>query len=759
MTRIAKIARLRHPGVLRDFNWPMTLPTFGRYNLIYGWNGTGKTTISNLLRALEQRKSPEGEVALVIDNVPTTGGSFGEATVPVRVFNREFIAESVFPVGGGEVPPIFVFGKESAEKQARVEQMKNQRDRAIAEQDTASQEKARAEKTAAKHCVDRATVIREALRSGGNNPYNNYDRARYRQRASAMVAAGDRGAHLLVEAAREQLFAQSRAIPKSKISEIHCSIPELQKLFDAAELLLRKSVTSSAIAALKSDSALSSWIREGLGLHQHRSSTHCLFCEQSMPDGRIGALQAHFSAEYEQLIRDIDGLVTKLETISRSASSVSLPSRAEFYEDLVADYDLAKGIFHDAAHAVGSFIGSLVDALHDKKRHVFEAVPLTATVPSIPSSVDEVINQVIRRHNVACIDFDNLVSSARAKLEGNYVAMMLDEYQSLVGAVESSQLSLDKAGTETRRLLNEIQNLEREIIEHRKPAEDLNQDLHKYLGHAELQLEVKDTGYVISRNGVVAQSLSEGEKTAIALLYFLKSLEDRSFDLSRGVVVLDDPVSSLDANALFLAFGFIKRCTDGVAQLFVLTHNFAMFRQVRNWFHHTKGQNKRDVTQRPSRFYMMECSLTHDGRRSSIVALDPLLEQFESEYHYLFARIYRRAQANGQAGLEANYVFPNMARRLLETFLAFRRPQIAGELRQKLQSVDFDEARKLRVLRFLHTHSHADEIAEPEHDPSLLGETRAVLSDLLELMEQEDPAHYKAMVAVVDRDEVEEETE
>ncbi len=50
---------------------------------------------------------------------------------------------------------------------------------------------------------------------------------------------------------------------------------------------------------------------------------------------------------------------------------------------------------------------------------------------------------------------------------------------------------------------------------------------------------------------------SEGERTAIAFLYFLKSLQDKSFDLANGIVVIDDPVSSLDANASPLC-GMVK---------------------------------------------------------------------------------------------------------------------------------------------------------------------------------------------------------
>ena len=101
-------------------------------------------------------------------------------------------------------------------------------------------------------------------------------------------------------------------------------------------------------------------------------------------------------------------------------------------------------------------------------------------------------------------------------------------------------------------------------------------------------------------------------------------------------------------------------------------------------------------------------------------------------------------------GLEQNYVLPNMARRMLEAFLAFRLPQISGGLGQKLEAIPFDEVKKLRLLRFLHTHSHNIAVGEPEHDLTALAEGPAVLKDLLEMMESLDGAHYTAMVQLVD---------
>lgn len=750
MTLVTKISRLRHPGVLRDFSWPADLPSFGRYNLIYGWNGSGKTTLSNLFRALELRRQPEGEVTLATANSSITGNEFAQSALPVRVFNRDFVAANVFPVGGGEVPPIFVLGEESAEKQAQIEQLKEEKASAQSTIDAAKPEKAKAEKALDKHCVDRATIIRETLRSSGDNPYNNYDKARYKRRVATMQSADDKANHLLSVDERERLISQSKATPKDPVREVQIRLPDLQRLTNTTRQLLQKSVVSSAIDALKADPKLSAWTRDGLGLHQQRDADYCLFCEQPLPDGRMAALEAHFSTEYEQMLRQLDTQISELEAGSRTLNQLSLPNRAELYEDLITDFDQAKTQLDTSATAITDYLATLAAALKDKKQKLFETQSLEVAVPDVQQSVIDGINAIVRRHNQTCADFEGHVRTAREKLEADSVANSLDEYQSLADAVQAQETAINEAGSLSLKLAGDISRLEREIVEHRQPAEELNQDLHSYLGHAELQLDVRDTGYTIARNGTLARSLSEGEMTAIALLYFLKTLKDRRFEMDQGLVVLDDPVSSLDANALFMAFGFIRRCVDEASQILILTHNFAMFRQVRNWFHHLPGQNKKDVTKRPARFYMLDCSLTDQGRRSCIAPLDPLLEQFESEYHYLFARVYRRTQANAAGGLEANYIFPNMARRLLETFLAFRRPQHAGELRQKLQGIDFDETTKLRILRFLHTHSHADAIVDPEHDPSALGEAHAVLTDLLALIQHEDAAHYDAMVALVD---------
>jgi wobble nucleotide-excising tRNase len=137
----------------------------------------------------------------------------------------------------------------------------------------------------------------------------------------------------------------------------------------------------------------------------------------------------------------------------------------------------------------------------------------------------------------------------------------------------------------------------------------------------------------------------------------------------------------------------------------------------------------------------------------------PLPEQFDAEYHYLFACVHRASVASPAPPLEQNYSLPNLARRLLESFLAFRQPHIAGELWQKLQLVTFDETKKIRIIRFLHTHSHHAALGEPEHDLSLLSEAQAILKDLLDLIESQDKDHFNAMKSLVTVAAAEEATE
>ena len=92
---LAKINRIGGLGlVFSDFNWKPDVPAFRAVNLIYGWNGCGKTTLTRLFAELPH-PSLDG---LSFEVEDSDGAKFGEEDAfpsPIRVFNQDYIQKNV----------------------------------------------------------------------------------------------------------------------------------------------------------------------------------------------------------------------------------------------------------------------------------------------------------------------------------------------------------------------------------------------------------------------------------------------------------------------------------------------------------------------------------------------------------------------------------------------------------------------------------------------------------------------------------------
>lgn len=751
---IERITKIKNHRIFREFVWPDDLPGFKEKNLFYGWNGTGKSTLSNLFRSIE-KKTPvsEGDVEFVISGNKVNGAALATAQgLPqIRVFNKDFIADNVF-TSHGAVAPIFFLGEENIEKQKQVEKLKDDLDQAEKEGRYKETEKRRAEKALDDFKKERAKSIKDLLSSsGGNKNYNNYDKSDFQKKCDELLKLSDdeQKAKVLSESDFDAQKKKKESAPLDKLQILKFIYPDTQQLTDQVVALLKKTVVSAVIKTLKDDQELSGWVKTGLAKHKKEHSSDCLFCGQPLPDGRIEELEAHFNDKYNTFIAEIESQSKVINSEIESLKSCTPPNRLGLYDHLKSDFDARHQDLSSGIAELKGYLESLLAALKDKAQKPFQSIERSFQVITGNVTVISGLNAVISKHNQETDEFQTAISAARTAIEESLVAQSLTEYQQKKRDFDKSVVALQTAVEKIKLTKAEISDIEKDIEEHRKPADELNADICSYLGRDELTFEIQGSGYQISRKGTPAKNLSEGERTAIAFLYFLKSLGDKSFSLKDGIVVIDDPVSSLDSNALFHAFGFMKDRTKDAGQLFILTHSHSFFREVKNWFNHLRNQNKKDVNVRPGRFYMLTSNVTGDNRSSSISKLDSLLHEYESEYHYLFSLIYEAVNSEEEAGLQQNYHLPNIARRLLESFLAFRQPSMSGNLREQLDAIDFDLVKKTRILRFLHTHSHADQISDPEHDPSILIETKQVLNDLLCLMQNDDDRHFDQMKALV----------
>lgn len=761
LTRITKL-KLR---VFRDFVWPKGLHPFARFNLIYGWNGCGKTTLAWLLSHVERKEAlNEGDVELEFDETERVKGTaFSSETLPqVRVFNRDFINSTLAQTSG--IAPIYFFGKDSVEKQAQVDVLKKELAEIQAEVGKAEVKKRGAEKDLDDFCVGKAKFIKELLTTANSPSYNNYDKRHFRRAVEALDAK-TAAAAMLTDDERARLRSQKDAQPKPNIDKIAAPAIDLGALTREVDALVGRSVVAQTLDELTSNSRLAAWVQEGLVLHsgEHASDT-CRFCLQPFQTTRRAALEAHFNDAFARFQQELDVLLKKLKSSKQASESMSLPDVSRFYESLASDALASSRKVSGACAEVQTAIDALIACVAAKRDQPFAPAPVATPVPgltppSLTGAVDE-LNAIIEKHNQISAKFKASVDEACKKLEASYVAEAQTEFAERSNAVTTATTALEVVNTQFRNVQARIEELERDILEHHRAADELTAELRAYLGRDELRFETKGNGYALTRNGEYVAHLSEGERTAIAFLYFLKSLQDKSFDLKNGIVVIDDPVSSLDDNALFSAFGYMKEHTKEAGQIFIFTHSFSFFRLVKNWFHHLPGQRKKKIEDRPARFFLLRSRRHANGSRTSELGhLDRLLEEHESEYQYLFKRVYEEAHRDDVVELEHHYGLPNVARRLLEAFLAFRFPEMSGDLHPRLDRVSFDNAKKTRILRLLNTYSHAGAISDPEHDLSLLAETQPVLRDVLELMEAVDKDHYDGLIKAVTRSSVDKQGE
>lgn len=703
--RIDAIKSLRSCGVFRHFDWPTDLPSFAKFNLIYGWNGTGKSTLTRVLHCLERKVIPDGTVTISVGGNDISGTAFPKVNLSIRVFDREFVERTVrastqSKSGSPEVPAIFVIGERNVENQKKIEDVR----KLLAEKHSNHSNERRRLQTAKEaiddFCTDQAKLIKDLL-TGSGSAYSNYNRTNFKDKSESFAIEAVTSGHLLSEVERTTRIQQHQSTQRDKIPAVTYSFPDMKAIYDDLQSICSRVVTSTVIETLKSEPDVAQWVKEGLDKHAALQSAICFYCNQTIPQGRSDELNAHFNDAYQQLLNDITKRLLHVNNLAGKLKELQLPKKTEAYDHLAEEMALAVEGAQGVLSKISDSLSEVSNLLTKKQTAPFEHVELAEQPPVIDSRVIDHLNEVISRHNAHSDEFAKMVKKAREELEASSVTTALSKYRQLKDAIDQADAVLKTTESEIEALEEEKAQLEKELLEHRKPADELNRDLEHYLGHVDLQLSVLDTGYRIVRGGQPATQLSEGEQTAISLLYFLKSLSSKDFDLGDSIIVMDDPVCSLDANALFSAFGYIKERTKGAKQLFILTHNFMFFRQVKRWFHKLPNQSKKDMNLRPARFYMLRCLIENTQRQSEICWLDHLLEEYESDYHYTFFLIHKLANQPAQ-GLENYFVAPNLARKLMETFLAFHAPGPGGESNfAKLEDIVYDENKKTRVLRFL----------------------------------------------------------
>ena len=747
---IKRIKSIKNFGVFNKYQTDPSFLEFNKYNLIYGWNASGKTTLSRIFRCFELKKIhsnfPQAEFQLKMEDRSLRNHESLDKISNIRVFNKDFIDESVF-TEGGKVKPIYYIGKEDIEKKKQLEGLKEEEDlkeRLHYKEKDLRQKK----KEEDKFIIDRAKEIKQYLTTEGTDDYTNYNRSNFSKNIELLYHQEEINQNILDEGA---LLKKKKAINqtvKDNIQSLEKQSYFMEKDIKLVNEVLEKEVISETIEKLKNNKTLNQWIREGLNLYNKSGESICDFCEQSMPEKRIKALKKHFSQDYQSLMSKLEDLKQNWELKKLQTPTLNKDS---LYDDLSLNFKTEKNKLDEEIKKYNQFIETVLEQLKKKKENPFKtSEEIHYKNFQIKDLIDKV-NKIISQHNEKTENFKEKRLSEKKDIEKHFLSRSYEEYQTLKSEISDLLKSVKKLEDKNSKVEAEIKQLSLKRIDYEITAQTINKELKFFLGREELMFEptkTEDAGYYIKRssNGEFAISLSEGEKTAIALICFLAKLNEESFNLKKGVVVIDDPISSLDSNFVFQAFGFIKAKIKQAGQVFILTHNFDFFKHVKHWFERdyiNENEKRREVE-----FFMIKNFYEKEKRMAKLSPLDNLLQKYSSEYQYLFKLLYT---LKNMESLEEVYPLPNVARKFMEAFLSFKFPEETNHdkfFSKARKKANFDSGKIERIKRFINAHSHADIDEMTGWDISQWSEGKQVIEDILELVKRLDEGHYKGLCKI-----------
>lgn len=727
-------------GVFRGDIWGQ-LPEMKKYNLFFGWNGSGKTTISNMFSGIERAELLEGmEYDLEGDELPLFDEvGIGRYQNQIRVFNAEYV-DKVVSSSNDSIEPIYYLGSEHEKYGERISELEKSITRKSAEDHEISREERRKSRDYDQFCTRAASNIKKAITSPTKTTLTHYNRR------NLIADYAEVGWQSLGRLSSEDLATyteQLNAAQFMRVRELAPYMIDISAFEQELRELLSCKVDYSSLDRFSNED-VEGWAEDGFRLHEERDWQHCYFCGRAFDKSTIDEIKSHFNDAYSNLINKLVVFenVVQSNIDSLDAIRVSVPSESLIMPLLREKFSTKISMLEVMIKEVKFYYQYVLKCVQEKKMNVLKVdIPIGFNHPYDLRIIIKEINQVIATHNDSTLMEQEIVLSAQQHIAAHHQSIFHEEYfacKELRDKYREESGKLTRELTEERIEYTKLLALVQEFLE---PADEMTKELAEYLGRKDLAFTVVDDGYQITRGGNVAERLSEGEKTAIAFLYFLKSLSSHAFKIEDSVVVVDDPVSSLDSNALYRSFSFLMDRVEAAKQLIVLTHNFVFFDMTRRWLKHdgrSENSNVYAVARASYENSQYDCS--------RIVKASKLFKSEGSEYSYLFKKTYDCAHCNPDECTRSCYSVINIARRLLETFLSFRYPTCTSFL-AVIKKSGLSQEQKHWLYAVLNDWSHGNGIDRAHYDFTLHSTAHNVMKATIDLIENEDPVHFNGMKA------------
>jgi wobble nucleotide-excising tRNase len=707
---INKINLLYKIAKFERFTWHPEVDDFSKVNIFFGYNGSGKTVISNVFRLFS--KQIEDQSDLLFRELSNDSNSIAEITFngnkikygpnvnkkDIYVFNSDFIADHVYD---GTIAKIKEFDSsvvtQEQLKNPKISQLENEIDKL--EKDNESKNKQK------KLLDDKFKEIRDELSKELNDKISG---TRFYS-----VSIPDTAIAKTKDEVRKQLNSVFSDYEMSgKQVELKNDIMKLKDLkfdtikinLDSSKAAILKDISEISrkkvgrklknLAAVKFKKySLNEWFEDGSVLLKDDSVQKdkiCPLCNSNIEDEfneLIKGYDAYFSNEYTTLIESLDGQIQTIgddkgilhentlsfNTLKAYSSKYKSTEKEDEPSFTLDKQDIITSLTKHEQQLIQKKMDVSIKKSDTNFIEDFQALitNYNDAIDKIEKEHKELLNKLENRsynphsltRDARDLSRDLLYIKYNSYDKGNQI----DNYKQLEKDIDINNNRLSELNLEKRNIVANLKNESRFVNGYLKRlgVHNFTVDINKDKPEDNIQIHYK-AGHVKNR---IRHSLSAGEKTALAFAYFISKIkyevfENNQADIKETIVAVDDPISSLDENRLYSTACLINEIFGDAKQLFILSHNIIFLKFMGNLIGYPRIEDDKGekVSCRRDYFLSMTGQLTLlpdtlcNYKTVYFQKLDDILKYHRGLVSYNDAKIY----------------IPNHIRVVLETFLSFK---------------------------------------------------------------------------------------
>lgn len=496
------------------------------------------------------------------------------------------------------------------------------------------------------------------------------------------------------------------------------------------------------IAAMIKKLNNSDWVRQGLPFYEANDGV-CPFCQQKTNESFHKDISDYFD---EAFTKDSNNVKTLIDDYSTGASRIQ--NQIQSLIDANSPFLDIENLKQEK-QLLDSNIAINNQRLIEKQKEgskVVSLVPLENVLTKITSIITAGNAKIIENNHIA----DNL-QSEKLTLTSQIWKFVISELDTDITEYNNGKIVFDNAinsintkitskTAEKTRIETKLHELEKQITSIIPTKDGINRLLDIF-GFKSFKLDLGDepnTYKLVREDGSDANhTLSEGERNFLTFLYFYHLLKGSQVETGIAVdkiVVIDDPISSLDNNVLFIVSTLIRELIQDVRdnngsikQIFILTHNIYFHKEV------SFNQNRRKGVLSEETFWLIK----KNGKVSTVEKQTE--NPIKTSYELLWDEVRKDSRNNA--------TIQNTLRRILENYFKLLGHTPLDKLYEKFTGEDKVKCKAL--CSWVHDGSHSvfDEDFYTPLDDTMIQEFLTVFRQIFQ--ETDHISHYNMMMGII----------